>query len=138
MIVRSAQIHALMPMMQFSVAPWKILSKENLEIVKDMAELHEKFGPYIMEYAREAAISGEPIVRHMEYSFPGEGFAECKDQFMLGDEYMVTPMVTPENKRSVKLPKGTWQDDFGIIHKGGRIIEIEVPLNRLPYFEKIK
>ncbi len=27
LVVRSAQVHALMPMMQFSVAPWRVLSK---------------------------------------------------------------------------------------------------------------
>jgi len=29
LVVRSAQVHALMPMMEFSAAPWRILSKEN-------------------------------------------------------------------------------------------------------------
>jgi len=138
LIVRSAQVHALMPMMQFSVAPWRILNPENLTIVKETALLHEKMGSYILEYARESAKTGEPIVRHMEYSFPGENFTECKDQFMLGEKYMVAPVVTPENQRAVKLPKGTWRDDLGKVHKGGKTIEIDVPLNRLPYYEKIK
>lgn len=79
LIVRSAQVHALMPMMQFSVAPWRILNDDNMEIIRNMASLHEDFGPYIMQCARESAKSGEPIVRHMEYAFPNEGFAECKD-----------------------------------------------------------
>ena len=29
LIVRSCQIHAMMPMMQFSVAPWRILNQKN-------------------------------------------------------------------------------------------------------------
>lgn len=136
LIVRSAQVHALMPMMQFSVAPWRILDKENQDIVRNMALLHEKFGSYIMQCAHESAKSGEPIVRHMEYTFPNEGFAECKDQFMLGDKYMVAPVVTKENTRIVKLPKGRWKDELGKTYKGGQTITIDVPLNRLPYFEK--
>ncbi|MDL2309861.1 glycoside hydrolase family 31 protein [Parabacteroides sp. OttesenSCG-928-B22] len=138
LIVRSAQVHALMPMMQFSVAPWRVLNAENLETVVQMARLHERMGAYILASARKSAISGEPIVRHMEYAFPNEGFAECKDQFMLGEKYLVAPVVTPDNKRTVKLPKGRWKDDLGKTHKGGRSIEIEVPLNRLPYFERVK
>lgn len=138
LIVRSAQVHALMPMMQFSVAPWRVLSAENLETVRNMAKLHESMGAYIMQCARESAKTGEPIVRHMEYSFPNEGFAECKDQYMLGDKYMVTPVITKENTRTVKLPKGEWKDDLGKKHKGGKNIEIDVPLNRLPYFERIR
>jgi alpha-glucosidase len=138
LIVRSAQVHALMPMMQFSVAPWRILNKDNLAIIRDMALLHEKFGAYILSCARKSAKTGEPIVRHPEYSFPNEGFAECKDQFMLGDKYLVTPIVAKENTRTVKLPKGRWRDDLGNIHKGGKSITIDVPLNRLPYFELLR
>ncbi|NDW11403.1 glycoside hydrolase [Bacteroides sp. 214] len=138
LIVRSAQVHALMPMMQFSVAPWRILNEENLKIVKEMAHLHKRMGAYILNCARESAQTGEPIVQHMEYAYPNEGFAACKDQFMLGNNYMIAPVVTNQNKRTVKLPKGRWRDDLGKMHKGGRTIEIEVPLNRLPYFEKVK
>jgi alpha-glucosidase len=57
---------------------------------------------------------------------------------MLGDKYLVAPVVTKENTRTVKLPKGRWKDDLGNIHKGGRNITIDVPLNRLPYFERLR
>ena len=138
LIVRSAQVHALMPMMQFSVAPWRILSKENLAIVQRMAQLHAAFGPYIMTYARRAAQTGEPIVRCMEYQFPHQGFEQVKDQFMLGDKYLVAPVVDNRLEREVRLPKGTWRDEQGKKYKGGRTYKIDVPLERLPYFEKIK
>lgn len=138
LIVRSAQVHALMPMMQFSVAPWRILSKENLAIVQRMAKLHEQFGPYIMQYARMASKSGEPIVRNMEYQFPHQGLANVKDQFMLGDKYLVAPVVDNRLEREVRLPKGTWRDDLGKKYKGGKTYKIKVPLERLPYFELVK
>ena len=137
LIVRSAQVHALMPMMQFSVAPWRILDGESLEITRKMALLHEKMGAYIMECARGSATTGEPIVRHMEYSFPGEGFALCKDQFMLGEKYLVAPVVTNGGSRTVKLPKGRWRDDTGRTYNGGRTITVDAPMSRLPYFERI-
>ena len=138
LIVRSAQVHALMPMMQFSVAPWRILDEDNLAIVRDMARLHEKTGSYILETARRSAQTGEPIVRHLEYAFPGEGFGECKDQFMLGDKYLVAPVVSPENTRRVKLPRGKWKDDRGKIYQGGKTLVFEAPIGRLIYFEKVK
>jgi alpha-glucosidase len=137
LIVRSAQVHALMPMMQFSVAPWRILSPENLEIVRQAATLHKQMGAYILKCANESARTGEPIVRHLEYAFPNEGFAECKNQFMLGDKYLVTPVVTPGNTRTVKLPKGKWKDDTGKIYIGGKAVTFHVPLNRILYFEKL-
>lgn len=139
LIVRSAQVHALMPMMQFSVAPWRILSKENLEHVRQAALLHEKMGPYILELAHHASKTGEPIVRHLEYVFPHQGYATCTDQFMLGDKYLVAPVVNDKLERTVDLPKGhKWKDDQGKIYKGGQRYTLDVPLSRLPYFEKIK
>lgn len=139
LIVRSAQVHAMMPMMQFSVAPWRILSKENLEHTRQAALLHEKMGPYILELAHHASKTGEPIVRHMEYAYPNQGYATCIDQFMLGDKYLVAPVVNDKLEREVKLPKGSkWKDDLGKVYKGGQTYKINVPLSRLPYFEKIK
>lgn len=138
LIVRSCQIHAMMPMMQFSVAPWRILSKENMEICAKYAHLHQQMGDYILGLAKHAAQTGEPIVRHLEYQYPHQGFVDCKDQFMLGDKYLVAPMVKSGTTRTVMLPKGTWKDDQGKVFKGPKTITVEVPLERLPYFEKIK
>lgn len=136
LIVRSAQVHALMPMMQFSVAPWRILNSDNLKIVREAAHLHQKFGPYILALARQSAQTGEPIVRHMEYVFPHQDFANCNDQFMLGDNYLVAPIVASSNIREVKLPKGIWYDDQGKKYRGGTTISVEVALNRLLYFNR--
>lgn len=138
LIVRSCQVHAMMPMMQFSVAPWRILDAKHLAICLQYARLHEQMGPYILELARHAAQTGEPIVRHMEYAFPHQGFLHCKDQFMLGDTYLVAPMVTKGDKREVKLPAGEWLSDTGEKFKGPQTIQIDVPLERLPYFQKIR
>ena len=133
-IVRSCQIHAVMPMMQFSVAPWRILSKENLDICRKAAWLHAELGPYLVEQARKGSVSGEPIVRPKDYAFPGEGFEGCADQYMLGEKYLMAPMQVPGTERSVKLPQGTWQDEAGKVYEGGRTYTIEVPLDRIPIF----
>lgn len=138
LIVRSAQIHALMPMMQFSVAPWRVLSADNLAVVLEAANLHVRFAPYIMQLAHQNTQTGEPIVRSMEYQFPHQGFEKCRDQFMLGDRYLVAPMTHSGVERSVVLPRGTWRDELGKKYRGGKNYTILVPLNRLPYFEKIK
>jgi alpha-glucosidase len=74
----------------------------------------------------------------MEYQFPHQGLAEVKDQFMLGDKYLVAPVVDDRLEREVRLPLGTWRDELGKKYKGGKTYTINVPLERLPYFEKIK
>jgi len=138
LMVRSAQIQALMPMMQFSVAPWRVLDEKHLKIVRKAAKLHASMGDYIVTLAKKAAVDGEPIVRHLEYAFPNQGFESCDTQFMLGDKYLVCPMIEKGYKRTVKLPKGNWIDDLGKKHKGGQTISIDVPLDRLPYFINTK
>ena len=138
LIVRSCQIHSMMPMMQFSVAPWRILSKENLEMCIKYAKWHEQLGDYILSQAKKASITGEPIVRHMDYAFPNQGFEECRDQYMLGDKYLVAPIMSSGNTRTVKLPKGKWKDDLGKVYKGGKTYTLDVPLSRLPWFVEVK
>ena len=57
---------------------------------------------------------------------------------MLGDKYLVAPVVDNRLEREVRLPKGTWRDEQGKKYKGGKTYRIKVPLDRLPYFELIK
>ena len=75
--------------------------------------LHEKFGSYILELAKHASKTGEPIVRYMEYEFPNEGYENIKDQFMLGKKYLVAPVLTEADERIITLPRGKWRDDLG-------------------------
>jgi alpha-glucosidase len=138
LIVRSAQVHALMPMMQFSVAPWRVLSEENAKICFEAAQLHTKMGGVILEFAKKASKTGEPIVKPMAFVFPDEGYENIKDQFMLGDNILVAPVIEKgAYKRKVILPKGKWKGDDGKIVKGSRTIEIDAPIERIPYYTKI-
>lgn len=139
LIVRSAQCHAMMPMMQFSVAPWRVLDSIHLAAVKKAVSIREQKVEVILQLAKEAAFTGEPIIRHMEYVFPHQGYAGIKDQFMLGNNIMVAPMlVKNKSNRDVIIPKGMWKTDDGKMIKGPAKISIQVPLDRLPYFQKIE
>ena len=136
LVVRSAQVHALMPMMQFSVAPWRILSNENNQICLDMAKLHVDLGKQILEFAKSASKSGEPIVKPMAMAFPNDGYELVKDQFVLGNTIIVAPIVKKgARSRTVLLPAGEWKADDGKVYKGGKEIMVSVPLARLPYFK---
>lgn len=139
LVVRSAQVHALMPMMQFSVAPWRVLSDENNQICLNMAKLHTKMGDYILDLAKQSSITGMPIVQPMALAFPEGGFENVKDQYMLGKNILVAPVVHKGvRSRSVILPEGKWKSDEGKIVKGGKTIKIDVPLSRLPFFTRIE
>jgi alpha-glucosidase len=139
LFVRSCQAQSLMPMMQFSLAPWRVLDKRKCDICRDYAELHVKFGPYIMDLARHAARTGEPIMRSMDWEFPGQGFGDCFTQFMLGGDWLIAPVITPDDAVTVRLPAGRWRDDLGEEHEGPKTLALkDVPLERLPRFRRLK
>ena len=138
LVVRSAQIHALMPMMQFSVAPWRILDHEHLDAVKQAVKIREKFTPTILELAQKSAKTGETIISSLEFFFPNQGFEAINDQFMLGPNILVAPVINKETSRNVLLPKGNWLGDDGKKYKGGKSYQIDVPINRLPFFTSVK
>jgi alpha-glucosidase (family GH31 glycosyl hydrolase) len=135
LIVRSAQCHALMPMMQFSVAPWRVLDQEHLEAVKKAVEIRQSFVPEIIRLAEISAKTGEPIVRNLEFDFPGQGFEDCMDQFMLGENILVAPMLEKGNYREVSFPKGIWKDKNGVVIKGPVKKQFNVPLDELLWFK---
>jgi alpha-glucosidase len=139
LVVRAAQVHALMPMMQFSAAPWRVLSPQNLETARQAAVLHEKMGPEILTLARNAAVSGEPIVRSLEYQFPNQGYGAITDQFLLGEEILVAPVLEKgATQRMVVFPPGRWRGDDGQPVTGPATQTIQAPLTRLPWWRLVR
>lgn len=139
LFIRSCELMALMPMMQFSLAPWRVLTPHECDICRHYAELHVQFGDYIYELAQNAALTGEPIMRSMEYAFPHQGYDRTMQQFMLGERYLVAPVVSEDDAVTVYLPKGVWRDDYGKVWHGPKVMELKnVPIERLPYYERIK
>jgi hypothetical protein len=136
LIVRSAQVHALAPMMQFSVAPWRVLDAVHLDAVKQAVALRQRFTPQILQLVKSSAVTGEPILRPLAYVFPEGGYEHVKDQFMMGENLLVAPMLTRGTSRAVLIPPGQWKSDDGTILSGPQRLTIEVPLLRLPYFER--
>jgi len=57
----------------------------------------------------------------MEYVFPTSGYATIKDQFLMEDSLLVTPVVEKNaEKIIVTVPKGSWKIEEGITIKGPR------------------
>ncbi|NJK95033.1 MAG: hypothetical protein HC905_09090 [Bacteroidales bacterium] len=78
------------------------------------------------------------MICSLDFYFPGQGFESVNNQFMLGETILVAPVDKKESSRTVVLPKGKWLADDGKIYKGGKTYNMEVPLNRLPYFVLVK
>lgn len=138
LFIRSCELQALMPMMQFSAAPWRVLTPEEYDICLKYANLHVQFGPYIMEQVHHTSSTGEPIMRSMEYEFPGCGYEHVNQQFMLGPKYLVAPVTNEDDSKRIYLPAGKWRDDLGKVWRGPKVLDLkDIPLDRLPYFERL-
>lgn len=135
LFVRYAQTSALLPMMQFSLLPWKVLDQEHQKIVLEAVKIHLDYSGLIVELAKKAAESGEMIIRSLNYVFNKDEYLTINDQFMLGDNIMVAPQVVPGTSRKVVIPEGIWVDERGTEYENG-VYNIDVPLNRLPIFTK--
>ncbi len=126
LIVRSAQCHALMPMMQFSVAPWRVLDDTHYEAVKSAVKIREKYKGYLLELAKKAATTGEPIMKSMEFNYPNKGYAIIIDQYLLGDKLLIALVLTKGAvKRKVIIPEGKWKSFDGQIIKETKTIELK-------------
>lgn len=135
LFIRSAQVHALCPMMQISASPWNRLDAEHLKAFREAVALRQRHAPGFVALAKRAARDGEPILRNLEYNYPQMGYGKVLDEFMMGTSLLVAPSTKKgQRSRRVVLPPGIWQADDGAVLQGPADIEVETPLSRVPHF----
>lgn len=135
LFVRYAQCAALFPMIQFSLAPWRVLDPEHLAAVMGAVRLHQELVPEILELARHASNTGEPILRALAYHFPG--YEQISDQFLLGENIVAAPVMEKGAKtRLVVLPPGRWIGPDGAAFAGPGAISLDVGLASVPWFRR--
>jgi alpha-glucosidase (family GH31 glycosyl hydrolase) len=62
-----------------------------------------------------------------------------KDQFLLGDGILYAPILEPDaSTRGVVLPSGSWRDNDGSITEGPAEIVLDVRLESLPFWRRIR
>jgi hypothetical protein len=87
-------------------------------------------------YAMEAHDKGYPLWHPLPFQFPDD--PECAlhvDEFMLGDEMLVAPIVDPGGRRSLYLPQGVWTDlATNEVFPGRRTISVSTA--QLPVFAR--
>lgn len=139
LMIRWAQANVFLEVMQFSLAPWDF-GEECNQISRQAAELHLEFLPTLQKYAREAIKTGEPIIRPVFWLAPTDEEALiCDDQFLVGNEILVAPVVYPKRiSRDIYFPPGVWRDHWsGELFSGPAVVEnYPAPLNKLPFFIK--
>lgn len=139
LMIRWTQLNALLPSMQFSLAPWDY-GEECAEICRRYANLHSEFSPHMIALARQATQTGEPIIRPIFWlDTNNENALSCNDEFVLGNDLLVCPIVHPgASRRTIVLPPGSWKDHWTdeVFHGPGRLIDYPAAIETLPFFER--
>jgi alpha-D-xyloside xylohydrolase len=120
--------------------PWSF-GEDVYRILRQWLALRERLRPYIMLAMRAAHEEGLPPMRPLFLNFPGDETAwGIDDQFMLGDDILVAPVVTAgATQRRVYLPAGPdgtdWRDAWTEEHApGGQWVTAPAPLHTIPVF----
>ena len=139
LFVRFAQASALFPIVQFSRAPYKALDESHFRLVLAALDEREKRLPLIERLARAAAEHDEPILTPLCYFAPNEGLEDVSDEFALGRDVIVAPVLQKgQTRKAFRLPAGTWRDWRGGTHvvSAGAAVTLPVSLADLPVFER--
>lgn len=140
LMIRWAQANTFLQVMQFSLAPWDF-GEEAARICLQYANLHLEFVPLLEKFARQAVETGEPVIRPVFWLAPKDERAlVCDDQFLVGDEILVAPVLRPKQRlREIYFPPGTWKAYWSdqIIQGPAIIKNHPAPLDQLPFFIRI-
>ena len=155
-LIRMLQTLVFSPMAQvnasgFPLPPWKqpLLDKNMHNVLdadwqklqaraREILQWRMMLIPYLRGAFARYAIDGTPPFRAMVLETPSDPrFADCDDQYMVGDRMMVAPLFHGEDSRNVKIPKGAWHDFWtGQAVNGGGTIEVSHDYERIPVYLK--
>jgi alpha-glucosidase (family GH31 glycosyl hydrolase) len=137
LMIRWTQAVAPMPVIQFSIPPWKF-GKTCSNICLKYARLHCEFASKSLEIAA----SGLPIVRPLWWVAPGDENALCcEDQYMIGNDLIAAPVIQESAvSRDIYLPAGSWKNywDKKEVFEGPiQLKDFPAPIDVLPLFERV-
>jgi alpha-glucosidase (family GH31 glycosyl hydrolase) len=135
LFVRWVEASALMPIVQFSIPPWRF-DDETIEIARKYSLLHKALADYYIKLAEDVTITGEPFLSPLVLRYPeDEASTRIGDEYLVGN-LLVAPIVEKgAEEREVYLPPGVWKDTWtGVKIKGPVKVHVEAPLEKLPLY----
>lgn len=107
-------------------------------IMKKYIKLRYEWLPQWYTLFEEAHRTGLPVMRPLLLEYPNDPETyNLYDQFMVGDNVIVAPILEPKSHRIVYLPEGLWVNYWNDeVLEGGKHHLIEAPLDTLPIFVK--
>ena len=117
---------------------------EHMFMMRETIRLRYDLAPYIYNAARATFDTGVSMCRPMYYDYPECDLAyDMKDQYMFGDDLLVSVIDEPVNKatglakRDIWFPEGRWYDmSSGAMIEGGAVKTLNYTLAENPYFAR--
>jgi len=118
-------------------APWE-LDEYGRENYKFYSRLRYNLIPYLYHYLKRATETGEPLMRTLYLHYPDDkNTYTIEDEYLLGENILVAPIISPANQRDIYLPEGQWIDFWtGDYYEGKQTIAYNTELNMIPVFYK--
>jgi len=143
LLVRSYQIGFLAPFFRnhhaidgYDQEPWRF-GKYYEDIIRKYLKLRYQLLPFLYTTLEAAHRTGVPLFRPLMLNYQDDSNTyNLDDQFMIGDDLLVAPIVKPDlTSRLVYLPKGTWYDFWtNKKYDGGTMIRVDAQLETVPMF----
>ena len=117
----------------------RLYDDEATKVLRHFVLVKQKLLPYLLEKAKENHDTGIPLVRAMVLEFPEDPVCGFLDrQYMLGDRYLVAPVMDETGEVTYYLPQGQWKNYFtGETRQGALWITETVDYFTIPLWEKV-
>jgi alpha-D-xyloside xylohydrolase len=90
--------------------PWEY-GEEFTDEFRRIVELRYRLMPYVYAQARLASQNGHPMLRTLFFEYPEDPTSwTIEDQYLLGTDLLVAPLMEDKPIRNVYLPPGLWTD----------------------------
>lgn len=115
--------------------PWAF-GDEAADAFGTFVDLRYRLLPYIFASAMEAAETGLPVVRPLVLEYQDDPVVrDMDDEYLLGDDLLVCPVLDGETETDVYLPRGEWVDFWDRTYAiGPQFTRERVPLDTVPLY----
>jgi alpha-glucosidase (family GH31 glycosyl hydrolase) len=121
--------------------PWNIAERTGdprvLPVFRRLAEVRHRLKPYLVAQAKRSIETNRPLMRALVFDHPDDQLVwEWPLQYMLGDDILVAPVVTPGAESwPTYLPSGQWLHLWtGEELTGPKVVEFPAPIDQVPVF----
>jgi len=117
--------------------PWAY-GEDAVKDFRELAELRYSLMPYILSEAEKTVQNRVPLSKPLIMVYPDDpNLVNNEDEFLLGSNILVAPILSEDGKRDIYLPEGQWVYYYdNKTYEGRQWVSKQEGLNRVPFFIK--